>query len=103
MELVKRGLRMEDKKSGGSLLGTILIIAAIWFAYDNLLAKHWTVNWAIKGQSAWFKDDQSPKFKNKQQCISYAADLNSMAEALEYNCGYKCKYSSNMLDYCKDY
>ena len=95
---------MEDKKSGSGLLKWVIIALLLWFAYDNLLAKHWTVNWAIKNTESWFKDDESPKFKNKQQCIAYASDMNSLAEALKYDCGYKCKYdSSGLLEDCKDY
>ena len=62
---------MEDKKSGSGLLKWVIIALLLWFAYDNLLAKHWTVNWELK--------------------------------TFRYDCGYKCKYSYNMLDYCKDY
>ena len=93
---------MEEKKGGG-LLKWIIIALVVWFAYDNLIAKHWTVNWSIKSQNVWFKDEQSPKFRDKQQCISYAADMNVLAEAFKYDCGYRCKYDSNMLVSCKDY
>lgn len=97
---------MEEKKRGG-LLKWVIVALLLWFAYDNLLAKHWTVNWELRTFSPtddqWFLAEDAPKFKDKQQCIAYAADMDSLSEALRYDCGYKCKYSSNMLESCNDY
>ena len=97
---------MEDKKSGGGLLKWVIIALLLWFAYDNLLAKHWTVNWSFKNPavSDSFKDTSSPSFRSKKECIAYAADMNALAEALKYDCGYKCNYDSidKLID-CKDY
>ena len=99
---------MEDKKSGGGLLKWVIIALLLWFAYDNLLAKHWTVNWELKtfnvSDNQWFLDEDAPKFKDKQQCITYAANMSALSEAIRYDCGYKCKYdSSGLLEDCKDY
>ena len=97
----------EEKRKSSCLLKWVIIALLLWFAYDNLLAKHWTVNWELKtfsvSDNQWFLDEDAPKFKDKQQCIAYAANMSALSEAIRYDCGYKCKYSSNMLDYCKDY
>lgn len=96
---------MEDKKRGG-LLKWVIIALLVWFAYDSLLAKHWTVNWSFKNAAVThsFKDTSSPSFRTKKECIAYAADMNSLAEALKYDCGYKCEYDSiDTLISCKDY
>ena len=97
----------EEKRKSSGLIKWVIIALLLWFAYDNLIAKHWTVNWELKSFSVsdnqWFLDEDAPKFKDKQQCIAYAANMSALSEAIRYDCGYKCKYSSNMLDYCKDY
>lgn len=49
----------------------------------------------------WFLAEDAPKFKDKQQCIDYAANMSALSEAIRYDCGYKCKYSSNMLGLLK--
>ena len=95
---------MEDKKSGGgSLLGTILIIAAIWFAYDSLFAKHWTVNYIPNGGSSWFIDTDSPKFRKQTECAAYAASMTTMSSLFRFSCGYKCKTGGYNGITCKKY
>ena len=73
---------MEEKKRGG-LLKWVIIALLLWFAYDNLLAKHWTVNWELKTFSSaddqWFLAEDAPRFKDKQQCIAYAADMSALS------------------------
>jgi hypothetical protein len=81
---------MEDKQSGGgSLLGLIIVIAVAWFAYDNLFAKHWTVNYAPNGGNWWTIDIQSPKFRKQTECADYAASMTTVSELFHYSCGYK--------------
>lgn len=97
---------MEGKGNKGSLGKVLIFVVVAWLIYDNVLAKHWTVNWNFKNVAAAdsFLDSDSPRFRSKKECIAYAADLNSLAEALKYDCGYKCKYdSTDMLLGCKEY
>jgi len=95
---------MEDKQSGGgSILGLIIVIAVAWFAYDNLFAKHWTVNYAPNGGNWWTIDVQSPKFRKQTECADYAASMTTVSELFHYSCGYKCEPGGVNGITCKKY
>lgn len=94
---------MEDKKSG-SWLKWALIIFAVWFAYDHLIAKHWQILYTDYINTGWIQDTDSPKFKNQTECLNYAANLTTTGSGIfRYSCGYRCKTPrGDLYASCKD-
>lgn len=87
----------KNNNSGGGLFKLIIIAVLLWFAYDNLIAKHWQVLYSDTINAGWIVDSTSPKFKKQEDCVNYAASLQvtGTVSVFRYSCGYKCKTPSN--------
>lgn len=87
----------KKKKSGGgdriTLVVLIAIIAAV-LVYNNYFAKHWVVVYGWDNSNDVYSIDDTQKFKDAASCAAYVADLNTQANVLRYQCGYKCKKTS---------
>lgn len=96
-EAAKKKEKQAVKKSGDgdriALVVLIAIIAAV-LVYNNYFAKHWVVVYGWDNSNDVYSIDDTQKFKDAASCAAYVADLNTQANVLRYQCGYKCKKTS---------